>query len=173
MVRKIVRYPAKILKEPTLKVDNIDDRIRSVVNDMIDTLKKEEGVGLAANQIGEPLSIMVIDTTHREGEEGFKDVLINPTLLGAEGEIVYEEGCLSFPGLFVEVKRARKVGVSYIDLEGREREREFEDFLAVVFQHEYDHLNGITFVDRLKGLKRRMALEKYQKILREAEYQEV
>jgi len=173
MVRKIVRYPAKILKEKTLKVENIDDRIRSVVTDMIDTLNKEEGVGLAANQIGEPLSIMIIDTTQRDGDKGFKDILINPVLLGAEGEIVYEEGCLSFPGLFVEIKRAKKVGVSYIDLEGKEKEREFEGFPAVVFQHEYDHLNGITFVDRLKGLKRRIALEKYYKMMREAEYHEV
>ncbi len=171
MVREIVVYPNKILKEPTKKVEDINEEIIKIVEDMKDTLKHEEGVGLAANQIGESLSIMVIDTTPRDEDKGIREILINPVLKYSEGEIVHEEGCLSFPGLFVEVKRAERVGVLYVDINGKEREIELVGFPAIVFQHEFDHLNGITFIDRLKGLKKRIALEKYNKILRERELQ--
>ncbi len=171
MIRKVVLYPAKILRQPTSKVTEIDSKVINIIEDMIDTLKQEEGVGLAANQIGEPLSIMLIDTTPKDEDQGIKEIIINPVLKFAEGEIVHEEGCLSFPGLFVEVKRSNRVGISYLDKEGKEKEIELEGFPAIVFQHEFDHLNGITFIDRLKGLKKRIALEKYNKILREIEFQ--
>ncbi len=169
MVREIVTYPAEILKKPTEKVDVVDREIRSLIRDMFDTMYQAEGVGLAANQIGVPLRIMVIDTTPKEEAPDLKLVLINPELVSSEGKIKYKEGCLSFPGLTVEVERARKVKVRGLSEEGEEVELELEGFPAIVFQHELDHLDGITFIDRLKGWRRRIALEKYKKLLKEGE----
>ncbi len=169
MVREIVTYPAEILKKPTEKVDVVDREIRSLIRDMFDTMYQAEGVGLAANQIGVPLRIMVIDTTPKEEAPDLKLVLINPELVSSEGKIKYKEGCLSFPGLTVEVERAMKVKVRGLSEEGEEVELELEGFPAIVFQHELDHLDGITFIDRLKGWRRRIALEKYKKLLKEGE----
>lgn len=130
--------------------------------------KKENGQGLAANQVNIPLSIMVIDTTSREDDqEKFKDVLINPTVLAKEGEIKFKEGCLSFPGLQVEVVRAKEITIKAINEREEEVILNLSGLPAIVFQHEFDHLNGITFLDRLSGIKKRLALEKYQKMLKE------
>ncbi|WP_448583365.1 peptide deformylase [Thermocrinis sp.] len=163
-VRKVIRFPNPILKTPTLKVDVIDNDIKKLVEDMFETMYAEDGVGLAANQIGEPLRIMVIDTTPKKESPPIKLVLINPELLHAEGTIKYKEGCLSFPGLTVEVERYSRVKLKALDLQGEEKEYEFEGFPAIVFQHELDHLDGITFIDRVNGLKRRLALERYSKL---------
>ncbi len=164
MIRKIVKYPDPVLKTPTNKVEIIDESVKNLVKDMFETMYHEEGVGLAANQIGVSLSIMVIDTTPKKESPPIKVVLINPEVLDMEGKITYREGCLSFPGLTVEVQRSSKVWVKALDLEGKEKEYIFEGFPAIVFQHEFDHLSGITFVDRLNGLKKRLALERYSKL---------
>lgn len=169
MVRDIVTYPADVLTKPTDKVDAIDTEIKKLIRDMFDTMYNAEGVGLAANQIGVPLSIMVIDTTPKEDAPDLKLVLINPEVIAEEGKIKYKEGCLSFPGLSVEVERARKVKVKALNEHGEPVEIELVDFPAIVFQHELDHLKGITFIDRLKGWRRRLALEKYRKLQKEAE----
>ncbi len=169
MVREIVTYPAEVLTKPTEKVDCVDREIERLVKDMFETMYHAEGVGLAANQIGVPLSVMVIDTSPKEDAPDLKLVLINPEIVSSEGRIKYKEGCLSFPGLSVEVERARKVRVKALNEHGEPVELELEDFPAIVFQHELDHLQGITFIDRLKGWRRRMALEKYRKLQREAQ----
>ncbi len=169
MVRDIVTYPAEVLKKPTQRVDEIDREIEQLIRDMLDTMYHAEGVGLAANQIGVPLSVMVIDTTPKEDAPDLKLVLINPEIISSEGKLKYKEGCLSFPGLSVEVERAKKVKVKALNEHGEPVEIELEDFPAIVFQHELDHLKGITFIDRLKGWRRRLALEKYRKLQKEAE----
>ncbi|SHK16386.1 peptide deformylase [Thermocrinis minervae] len=166
MIREVLKYPHPILKTPTQKVQDIDQEIYNLVQDMFDTMYHEEGVGLAANQIGVPLRIMVIDTTPRKDSQPLKLVLINPELVHAEGNIVYKEGCLSFPGISLEVERFSRVYLKALDLEGKEVEYTLEGFPAIVFQHELDHLEGITFIDRVKGVKRRLALEKYAKLQR-------
>ncbi len=164
MVREIVKFPHPVLKTPTQKVDVIDKEIKELVKDMFETMYHAEGVGLAANQIGVSLRVMVIDTTPKKESPPVKLVLINPEVVSAEGNIKYREGCLSFPGLTVEVERHRKVKVRALDLNGEEKEYELEGFPAIVFQHEMDHLMGITFIDRVNGLKRRLALDKYSKL---------
>ncbi len=164
MVREIVRFPHPILKTPTQKVDVVDKEINDLVKDMFETMYNAEGVGLAANQIGVSLRVMVIDTTPKKESPPLKLVLINPEIISAEGSIKYREGCLSFPGLTVEVERYNRLKVKALDLSGEEREYELEGFPAIVFQHEMDHLMGITFIDRVNGLKRRLALEKYSKL---------
>ncbi|NPB07922.1 MAG: peptide deformylase [Aquificae bacterium] len=169
MVREILVFPHELLKKPTHEVDVIDREVKELVRDMFETMYEAEGVGLAANQIGVPLRVMVIDTSPKEDSPPIKLVLINPVILEKEGRIKYKEGCLSFPGLSVEVERARRVKVRALNEHGEPVEVVLEDFPAVVFQHEFDHLQGITFIDRLKGIKRRMALEKYKKLRREAQ----
>ncbi|WP_340694306.1 peptide deformylase [Hydrogenobacter thermophilus] len=167
MVREILKFPHPMLKTPTQKVDVINREIRELVNDMFETMYHAEGVGLAANQIGVSLKVMVIDTSKKEGSPPIKAVIINPELVEAEGQIKYREGCLSFPGLVVEVSRYSKVKVKATDLNGEEKIYEFEGFPAIVFQHEMDHLEGITFIDRVNGLKRRLALDRYAKLQKE------
>ncbi|WP_457600787.1 peptide deformylase [Hydrogenivirga sp.] len=169
MVRDIVTYPAEVLTRPTERVDLVDREVEKLIRDMFDTMYNAEGVGLAANQIGVPLSVMVIDTTPKEDAPDLKLVLINPEIVSSEGKLKYKEGCLSFPGLSVEVERARSVKVRAMNEHGEPVEVELTDFPAIVFQHELDHLQGITFIDRLKGWRRRLALEKYRKLQREAE----
>ncbi|QWK19672.1 MAG: peptide deformylase [Hydrogenobacter thermophilus] len=167
MVREIIRFPHPVLKMPTQKVDVIDKDVQSIVEDMFETMYHAEGVGLAANQIGISLSVMVIDTSKKEGSPPLKAVMINPELLEAEGEVKYKEGCLSFPGLSVEVSRYSKVKVKALDINGEEKLYLLEGFPAIVFQHEMDHLMGITFIDRVNGIKRRLALDKYAKLQKE------
>ncbi len=164
MIREILRFPHPILKTPTKKVDVIDDAVRSIIRDMFETMYHAEGVGLAANQVGIDLRIMVIDTTQKKESPPVKLALINPEMIEKEGSIKYKEGCLSFPGLVVEVERYSKVKVKALDEYGEEKIYTFEGFPAIVFQHEMDHLEGITFLDRVNGLKRRLALEKYSKL---------
>ncbi len=167
MVRRIVTFPAEVLTRPTERVVEIDENVKRIVKDMFDTMYHAEGVGLAANQIGLSLSIMVIDTTPKEDAPNVKLVLINPEVLEAEGRVRFREGCLSFPGLTVEVERFERVRVRALDERGEEFEKTLEGFPAVVFQHEFDHLKGITFLDRLSGWRKRLALEKYRKLQRE------
>ena len=166
MVREIIRFPDPILKTPTEKVEVIDKEIKELVRDMFETMYHAEGVGLAANQIGVSLRVMVIDTTKKEGSPPVKLALINPEIIESDGSIKYKEGCLSFPGLVVEVERHKRVKVKALDLNGEEKEYTFEGFPAIVFQHELDHLMGITFIDRVSGIKRRLALDKYAKLQR-------
>ncbi len=167
--RDIVIYPHEVLKNPTQKVEDINDGVISLVNDMWDTMYEEGGVGLACNQIGVPRSIVIIDTSVKEGEEPVKLTLINPEIIASEGKQTYEEACLSVPGVSATVERAYWVKVRALTPKGQEEEFEFEGFPAVVVQHELDHLKGKVFLDRLKGLKRRLVLEKYKKILRRLE----
>ncbi len=169
MVRDIVTYPADVLTRPTRKVEEFDGSLKELIRDMFDTMYSAEGVGLAANQIGVSLRVMVIDTALKEDVPDIKLVLINPEISSSEGRIKFKEGCLSFPGLSVEVERFEKVEVKALDEEGREKVIHLEGFPAIVFQHEFDHLEGITFLDRLSGWRRRIALEKYKKLQREAQ----
>jgi len=169
MVRDIVIYPNEILTKPTEKVDVIDKEIQNLIQDMFDTMYNAEGVGLAANQIGVPLSVMVVDTSPKEDSPPLKLVLINPEITESEGKIKYKEGCLSFPGLSVEVERSKKIKVKALNEYGEPVELILEGFPAIVFQHELDHLQGITFLDRLKNWRRRIALEKYKKLLKESQ----
>ena len=167
--RNVVIYPHEVLKKPTKKVEDINDNIIQIIRDMWDTMYEDDGVGLACNQIGEPLSIVVIDTSVKEGVEPVKLTLINPEIIASEGKQVYKEACLSVPGVAAEVERAYWVKVKALTPQGQEEIFEFEGFPAVVVQHELDHLQGKVFLDRLKGIKKRLTLEKYKKILRQIE----
>ncbi|NPB06183.1 MAG: peptide deformylase [Aquificae bacterium] len=160
-------FPDPVLTTPTEKVTAVDGEVKKLIKEMFRVMYEAEGVGLAANQIGEPVRLLVVDTSLKEGVEPVKLVLINPEITHREGSVKSKEGCLSFPGLTVELKRARKVTVKGLNEEGEEVELTLEGFPAVVLQHELDHLMGRTFLDHLPAWRRRLALERYRKLLKE------
>lgn len=168
---RIRTWPDKILKQKMKEVDFFDERLKEYIDIMYKRMYEEEGVGLAANQIGIPYQIIVIDTTKRENEEekeeGIKLALINPKIVEKSGEVQSTEGCLSFPSIQITIPRAEKVKVLAQDIEGKEIELETGGFLAIVLQHEIDHINGIPFINYLSPVKRRLILEKYMKAKKE------
>ncbi|RMA97630.1 peptide deformylase [Hydrogenothermus marinus] len=164
---KIRTWPDKILKQKMKEVDFFDERLKEYIDVMFEKMYELEGIGLAANQIGIPYQIIVIDTNTKkyeeQGEEGVKLVLINPKIVEKEGEVESTEGCLSFPGINITIPRAKRVKVIAKNEKGEDIEIDTDDFLAIVLQHEIDHINGIPFINHLSPVKRRLVLEKYMK----------
>jgi peptide deformylase len=159
-VRQIVKYPDQILRRPTENVKKIDDSIKALVKDLEDTMYAAPGVGLAANQIGVPLRVAVVNVLGSNAKDGLI-ILVNPEIIHKEGEEEAEEGCLSIPGVWEKVKRAKTVVVRTLTLDGKTIELEGSGLLARAYQHEIDHLNGIVFIDRLNALKRRLIKKKF------------
>jgi peptide deformylase len=162
-VRYIVSYPHEVLQSPARKVERIDDSIRQLVRDMAETMYAAPGVGLAAPQVGEPLQVIVMDVTPQEEPQKNLIALVNPEIVAAEGEVESKEGCLSVAEVTCEIKRHTKVRVRGLDLEGRPVEMDAEGLLAIVVQHELDHLKGMLIFDRLSSLKRDLIKRKLRK----------
>ncbi len=164
---KILVYPHEILKSRAVPVRRLDGAIKRLADEMLKTMYKAEGIGLAANQVGELVRLVVIDI-QRPPEEGGTDgplVLVNPVIVAGDGEEVAEEGCLSVPGYGAPLKRFSEVEVSCYDLDGKELRFGAGGLLARCIQHEIDHLDGICFVDRLNPVKRALFRKKWAKIL--------
>ena len=155
-VLDIVTYPDKFLKNPTRAVENIDGKLQGLIDDMGGTMYQAPGIGLAAIQVGIDKSLLVYDIAPKE--EGRRlNVLINPKIIAREGEVLSEdEGCLSVPDLRADVKRAARILVEAVDRDGNPLRIEAEGMLAIVLQHEIDHLNGTLIVDHISALKRQM-----------------
>jgi|YelNatPaOPRAMG01_1025707.scaffolds.fasta_scaffold00203_37 peptide deformylase len=167
MTMPIYLYGTKVWSQPAKKVTKFDEKLVGLIKEMFETMYQADGIGLAANQVGLPLSLAVIDLSAVEGYQDEKPlVVINPELLEADGEYVMEEGCLSVPGIREEVVRPDRIFVRFIDGNFREIEREFSGMWARVFQHEYDHLNLKFFVDRLNGVKKQLLKPKLAKVKR-------
>ncbi len=164
-IRDIVLYPDDVLETECDPVDEVDDSIRELVDDMVETMYDARGVGLAAPQIGITKRITVIDPTAGE-EDGNLHVFINPEIVEAEGHLSWEEGCLSIPGVYEDVDRAANIKVRALDRSGEPFELEASELLAVCIQHEIDHLDGVLFLDHLSRLKRRIVVKKYKKHLK-------
>lgn len=147
-IKKIITYPNNLLRTKTEIVEQFDAELKAELDDMWETMYATEGIGLAAPQIGLGKKIAIIDY------EGEKHTLINPVILEKDGSCTYEEGCLSFPGIYVDVESPQKIKIKYQDENGREQIKEIEGFLACVFSHEIDHLNGKLLIDRVSSLKR-------------------
>jgi peptide deformylase len=162
MIRTILHYPDKRLREKGVPVAEITPAIQALVDDMAETMYAAPGVGLAATQIGERVQVFVIDVA-ADDEPSDLRVFINPQILEREDLIVWSEGCLSFPGINEEVERAAKVRVRAKDREGQSFELEAEGLLAVAIQHEHDHLQGVLMIDHLGPLKKRLVSRKMQK----------
>jgi len=170
-IRRILTYPEPSLKNVAKPVENIDGRTVAWIDDMVHTMYAAPGVGLAAPQVGLPQRIVVVDIGDEEDEgvERGRHLLriVNPEIVEAEGESVFEEGCLSVVDFRAEVKRAARVLVKGWDTEQREVSLEADGLLAVVLQHEIDHLEGTLFIDHLSRLKREMYARRVKKALRE------
>src|SRR5512133_1795107 len=155
MIRPILTYPDPELKKKSAPVTVINDSIRELVRDMAETMYAAPGVGLAAPQIGVHQRIIVIDVAGKD-EPPALIVAINPVIIHADGETYEEEGCLSVPKYAANVRRHARVIVKGLDLDGNEQTWRAEELLAIAFQHEIDHLDGILFVDHLSPLKREL-----------------
>jgi peptide deformylase len=166
MIRTILTYPNPELKKKSMPVTIITDSIRELVRDMAETMYAAPGIGLAAPQIGVHQRIIVIDLSARD-EPRDLIVAINPTIVHAEGEAYEEEGCLSVPDYAANVRRHARVVVKALDLEGIEQTWKADELLAIAFQHEIDHLDGILFVDHLSALKRELFQRKARKAAEE------
>ncbi len=159
MIRTILHYPDPRLREKGRKVEAVTDEVKKLVDDMAETMYAAPGVGLAATQIGEAVQLFVVDTAEEGAPSDFR-VFINPEILEREGDITWNEGCLSFPGVNEEIERAAKVRVRAMDRNGKTFELEAEGLLAVAIQHEYDHLQGVLMIDHMGPLKKRMTHRK-------------
>jgi peptide deformylase len=168
MIREILEYPDPRLREVAKPVAAVTPEIQALVDDMAETMYAAPGCGLAANQIGENHRIFVVDCAE-EDEPSDLRVFINPEILEKDGQVVWNEGCLSFPGVREEIKRAERVKVRALDRAGKPFELEADGLLAVAIQHETDHLNGVLMVDKLNALKRRMMGRKLAQARKEAE----
>ena len=165
-IRKILTYPDKFLRQPTKPVLDIDNIIQEIIDDMADTMYDAPGVGLAAIQVGCDQSILIYDGRPGEVNRSL-EVLINPKIVDSEGEILsQEEGCLSVPDFRADLKRASAIVVEGLDREGKLIQIEAEGYLAIVLQHEIDHLNGKLFIDHLSALKRELYKRRVKKMLR-------
>ena len=166
-VLDILTYPDKFLKKKTAPVENIDGALQSAFDNMATTMYEAPGVGLAAPQVGIGQSFIVYDIAPREDGRDLH-VLVNPKIITTEGEIISEnEGCLSVPDFRADVKRAERILVEGVDRDGNPLGFEADGMLAIVIQHELDHLNGTLFIDHISALKRQMYKRRVQKELKQ------
>jgi peptide deformylase len=167
-LREILVVPHPVLKQVSTKVDVVDDDLRALMDDMLETMYAAPGIGLAAIQIGVPKRVIVMDLARPE-EEPQPRYYVNPEILWASEETApYEEGCLSVPEIFDEVERPAKVKLRYLNYQGEQVEEDADGLFAVCIQHEMDHLNGVLFIDHLSRLKREQAVKKVKKMVKAA-----
>ena len=172
----IFTYPDPVLSKVARPVTEFNKDLRHLVKNMLFTMYYAPGIGLAAPQVGHSIRLFVLDVdfereeiTNSSGKEEFRlsdfnpKVFINPVITGAAGTISYEEGCLSVPGVYEEVKRHKTVHVKYQDLDGNFHEMEADDMTAICIQHENDHLDGVVFIERLSNLKKNFYKKKLSK----------
>ena len=164
---EILTYPNKFLLSPTKPLENIDGEVQEMIDNMAATMYDAPGIGLAAIQVGWDRSLLVYDIAPRD-ESRQLNVLVNPRIIDSEGEVLSEdEGCLSVPDFRSDVKRAFRILVEGVDREGNPRRIEAEGLLAIVLQHEIDHLNGTLFIEHVSALKREMYKRRVKKQLRQ------
>ncbi len=165
-ILKILTFPDKFLRQPTKPVENIDGEIQKVIDGMAGIMYEAPGVGLAAIQVGYDKSIIVYDVSLKEEKRSLQ-VLINPKIISSEGKILSEnEGCLSVPDLRTDIKRSASILVEGLDREGKPLTIEADELLALVLQHEIDHLNGTLIIDHISSLKRQLYKRRVQKALK-------
>jgi peptide deformylase len=167
-IRDILTVPDPMLKKVSKPVAAVDDDLRALMDDMLETMYDAPGIGLAAIQIGVPLRVIVMDISPREGEREPR-YFVNPEILWSSEETQpYEEGCLSVPDIYDEVERPSQVKLRYLNYQGETVEEDAEGVFAVCIQHEMDHLDGVLFIDHLSRLKRERAVSKVKKAAKAA-----
>lgn len=159
-ILEVLSFPDERLRTVAKPVESVDDDIKQLVADMFETMKEENGIGLAATQVNRHVQVVVMDVSEEQDEPR---VFINPEITSKEGSTISEEGCLSVPGNYAKVERAESITVKALDAEGQPFELEAEGLLAICIQHELDHLKGKLFVDYLSPLKRQRIRKKLEK----------
>ncbi|MGB5506149.1 MAG: peptide deformylase [Sulfurovum sp.] len=174
MVREIVVYPDKRLKLISKEVESFNGALHDLLDDMYETMRARNGVGLAAIQVGIDLRALIInipledtDGEHDQPKENTLE-MINPVIIEKDGSEKFQEGCLSIPGIYEEVERAKHVKVEYCDRDGHKHTIEDNDFLAIAIQHEMDHLDGKVFIEKLSYMKRKKFEKEWKRRLKEA-----
>ena len=161
-IRKILTEPDPFLRQKSSEVDKVDDEIRKLMDDMLDTMYEAPGIGLAAIQVGIPKRVIVIDISKEEKKIPL--YFVNPKIIvRSKNNSTYEEGCLSVPGQFAEIDRPDRCHINYLDYNGKQQELKAEGLLATCIQHEMDHLEGILFIDYLSKLKKSFIVKKLSK----------
>ncbi|WP_321311934.1 peptide deformylase [Halarcobacter sp.] len=168
MIREVITYPNKILRTKSKDVEKFDEELHTLLDDMYETMIDQNGVGLAAIQVAIPLNVLVINLPNEEDVQDKADLIeaINPVITHKDGVQVFVEGCLSVPGFNEEVKRAQHIIVEYYDRFGEKQTMECEDFLAVAWQHEMEHLEGHLFIENLSIIKRKKFEKEWKKKLK-------
>ncbi|MFN3230163.1 MAG: peptide deformylase [Asticcacaulis sp.] len=166
-IRPILTVPDPVLKQVSRPVEHVDEALRALMDDMLETMYDAPGIGLAAIQVGEPVRVIVMDL--QENEEKHPRYFVNPEITWRSDELApYEEGCLSVPEVYDEVQRPARVRLTYLDYNGNRIEEEASGLYATCIQHEMDHLEGVLFIDHLSRLKRDRAVTKVRKLKRTA-----
>lgn len=168
-IHEIVKYPDPVLAKPGEPVTEFDDKLKTLVEEMFESMYAAHGIGLAAPQIGLSKRITVIDVNFKK-DPADQLVLINPQIIEREGQQFEEEGCLSLPDIRDKVKRSAKVKVRAQNADGEWFEVEGEELLSRAFQHEIDHLDGVLFIDRLSRLKKDLTIRKIKKLIKNGEW---
>jgi peptide deformylase len=161
--RPIVLYGDPVLREKAAPVETIDQDVKNLVSEMTDSLKQANGLGLAAPQVGESLRIFLVDFSTIDLNESVR-VFINPEIIETDGEVEMEEGCLSFPGIYQRVVRPAAARVRATDIDGRPFELHLTGLAARAVLHEYDHLEGVLFIDRISALARSLLKGRLRKL---------
>ncbi len=170
MIREVITYPNKLLRTKSKDVVKFDSELHTLLDDMYDTMIVENGVGLAAIQVGIPLNVLIINLPSEEEDIQEKENLIeaiNPVITHKDGSQLFLEGCLSVPGFNEEIKRAQHIIVEYFNRNGEKQTMEAEDFLAVAWQHEMEHLAGHLFIENLSVIKRKKFEKEWKKRLKQ------
>lgn len=169
MKLNIVEYPDKRLREKSKAVDSFDAQLHALLDAMYPFMINTNGIGLAAIQVAHPLQVLILNIPDEEGNQPDENLLeiINPVVIHTEGEAVYQEGCLSVPQFYEDVKRHEYIKINYQDRHGNTMTLEADGLLAIAIQHEMDHLQGILFIDKLSYTRRKKFEKEYKKIQKE------
>jgi len=183
MIREIVVYPDKRLKLVSKEIVSFDTELHNLLDDMYDTMRSKNGVGIAAIQIGVDKRVLIInipledeagesyEEEHTDEDQPKENTLeiINPIFLAKEGSEIFKEGCLSVPGVYEDIERAKHIKIQYFDREGNKKTIEDDDFLAIALQHEIDHLDGKVFIEKLSFIKRKKFEKEWKRKIKDKE----
>ncbi len=169
MQLQIVEYPDKRLRQKSKEVKEFDENLHKLLDAMNPIMINTNGIGLAAIQVAHPIRALILNIPDEDGEQPPENLLeiINPVIIEAEGETVYQEGCLSVPQFYEDIKRHEKVKINYQDRDGNTKSLEADGLLAIAIQHEMDHLEGILFIDKLSYARRKKFEKEYKKLQKE------
>ena len=169
MIKEVITYPNKLLRVKSKNVEQFDNELHTLLEDMYDTMMAEGGVGLAAIQIAIPLNILIINIPNEEDIQDKDELIeaINPVVTHKDGTQIFTEGCLSVPGFNEDITRAQHIIVEYFDRHGNKQTMECEDFLAVAWQHEMEHLAGQLFIENLSIIKRKKFEKEWKKKIKD------